>query len=237
MIIYLNQTLEQLLRTQGKIPKSDVDIEFEQPTGEWSATLSRPTLNMWCFDIRENVKLRNRDLNRRVQDGRTALTSKYPRRMDLAYMVTAWARKVEDEHQLLWRSLKVFRSNPRIPRAQCAGELRYQSFDVPLMTADMSDVPFNMTDLWSVLDNRMKLGFIAVATVELEIDDVVEGPLVLEGEFRVRQIVEAEAEEVPPPKGVRTTRRGGRVAPIEDGENITEPDVNIVHEAENPENE
>jgi hypothetical protein len=237
MITDVDQTFEQLLRLEGKIPKSDVDIEFDQPTGEWSATLSRPTLNLWCFDIRENVKLRNRDIDRRVQDGRTAITMRKPRRMDLAYMVTAWARKVEDEHQLLWRALKVFRTNPRIAREKCVGELRYQNFDIPLMSADMSDAPFNMTDLWSVLDNRMKLGFVAVATVELMTDDVIEGPLVLEGEFRVRQIVEAETEEVPKREGVRTTRRGSRIAPIQDGDNVTEPDVNIVHEAENPETE
>ena len=26
---------------------------------EWSARLSRPTLNCWAYDVRENIKLRN----------------------------------------------------------------------------------------------------------------------------------------------------------------------------------
>ncbi|MEO0564238.1 MAG: DUF4255 domain-containing protein [Chloroflexota bacterium] len=237
MITDLNQTLENLLRTEGKIPKSDVDIEFEQPTGEWSATLSRPTINLWCFDVRENVKLRRRELDHRRKDGRTALTMMMPRRMDLSLLVTAWARKVEDEHQLLWRTLKVFRTNPRIERSKCEGGLRYQNYDIQLVTADMSDVTINMTDLWSVLDNRMKLGFISVATVELELDTAIEAPLVLQGEFRVRQIVDATVEEEEDIRGVITTREGDYIATTEEGERYTTPDVRIVHQAEDLEDE
>ena len=49
----------------------------------------------------------------------------------------------------------------------------------------MSDNPMNLVDLWSVLDNQMKLGFTVIATIELDLDLTMEGPLVLEGEIRV----------------------------------------------------
>ena len=64
MLHDLDKTLDNLLREDGKIPKKDIDIEFDQPTGEWSAKLSRPTLNLWAFDIRENIKLRRADFER-----------------------------------------------------------------------------------------------------------------------------------------------------------------------------
>jgi hypothetical protein len=84
------------------------------------------------------------------------------------------------------------------------------------------------------LENQMKLGFVAVATVELEIDTDIETPLVLESEFRVRQVVDATVEEEAEPSGVVTQRGGDAVARTPDGSRNTDPDVLIVHRAEDP---
>jgi hypothetical protein len=61
----------------------------------------------------------------------------------------------------------------------------------------MTDNPINMVDLWSVLDNQMKLGFIVVATIELDTDISFEGPLVLEAEIRVGRKNEASSRRNP----------------------------------------
>lgn len=184
MLHDLDQTLENLIYTEGKLNKKEIDISFEQPTSEWSARLSRPTLNFWCFDLRENVKLRTMD-RQYTRNGTTAKTTFPPRRMDLSYLVTAWARKVEDEHQLLWRALAVLKRFTNLVPAECEGILRYQTRDIPLTVADMTDNPINLVDLWSVMDNQMRLGFITVATVELDTEIGFEGPLVLEAFIRV----------------------------------------------------
>jgi hypothetical protein len=116
-----------------------------------------------------------------------AHTSFPPRRINITYLVTAWARKVEDEHQLLWRALAALKATPKVAPEECEGFLRYQQHDIPLLVADMSDQPTNLVDLWGVLDNQMRVGFTLIATVELDTEIGFEAPLVLEAAFKVGQ--------------------------------------------------
>jgi hypothetical protein len=186
MLHDFDKTLENLLINEGKINKRDIDISFEQPTGEWSSQLRRPTLSCWCFDLRENLKLRS--MERRVTSNQNMGQVNFPaRRIDLTYLVTAWARKVEDEHQLLWRALGTLKRLHKLEPHECEGALRYQQNDIQLFVADMSKPHTNLIDLWSVLDNQMRLGFTLQATVELDTDIGFEAPLVLEASIRVGQ--------------------------------------------------
>jgi hypothetical protein len=184
MLQDLDKTLEKLIIQYGNLNSNEIEVSFEQPTREWSARLSRPTLNCFCFDLRENLKLRNMEMTT-SQNGARGRTSFPPRRMDLSYLVTAWARKVEDEHQLLWRALGVLKRFSALDPEQCEGALRYQNLSIPLLVADMSTMGINLVDLWSVLDNQMRVGFTVVATVELDTQAGFEGPLVLEAFVRI----------------------------------------------------
>lgn len=195
MLHDLDKTLENLLIKEGKLNKTEIDVVFDQPTSEWSARLSRPTLNLWCYDVRENIKLRNMEMQM-ARNGRGAITSLPPRRMDLTYLVTAWARKIEDEHQLLWRALATLKRFTVLEPDQCEGDLRYQEHDMPVMVADMSDNAVNLVDLWSVLDNQLRLGFILTVTVELDVTQTFESPLVFETIVRVGETLDPEGEEI-----------------------------------------
>lgn len=179
MIHDLDKTFENILREQGKVQRSAIDIEFEMPTSEWSARLNRPTINIWCFDVRENLKLRTMEKSNVSYNGMTAMRSIPPRRMDITYLVTAWANKPEDEHQLLWRALATLKAVRLLKPEDCEGELRFQNHDIRLLVADMSEPKANFTDLWSVVDNQMRLGFPVTATVELETDMGFSAPVVL----------------------------------------------------------
>jgi hypothetical protein len=68
MLHDFDKTLEKLLLQQGNL--SDIEISFEQPTREWSGRLNRPTLNCFCFDLRENLKLRNMEMQTTVNGNR-----------------------------------------------------------------------------------------------------------------------------------------------------------------------
>ncbi len=184
MLHDLNKTLEKILVQRGNLSPNQIDISFEQPNGQWSARLSRPTLNVWCFDLRENLKLRNPDMNT-TRNGQKGVRSIPPRRIDLAYLVTAWAGKIEDEQQLLWRALAALKPVTVISPKDCEGMMRYQSRDVPLLVADTSNTNINLVDLWGVLDNQMRLGFTLIATVELDLELSIEAPLVLEATIRL----------------------------------------------------
>ena len=193
MLADFDKTLENLLITEGNLNRGEIDIAFDPPTGEWSSRLSRPTLNCWCFDLRENIKLRIPDRTV-AKNGDMARIGVPIKRMDLTYLVTAWARKMEDEHQLLWRGLSALKRYTTLSPEQCEGALRYQEHDIPLMVADMSIVQTNLVDLWSVLENQMRLGFVVIATVELDVRYGFDVPLVLEGTIRVGEADEPEQQ-------------------------------------------
>jgi uncharacterized protein DUF4255 len=195
MLSDFDKTLENLLITEGNLNKSEIDIAFDAPTGEWTSRLSRPTLDCWCFDLRENIKLRipDRTVARNGDNARIGVPVK---RMDVTYLITAWARKVEDEHQLLWRALGALKRFPVLEPEQCEGLLRYQEHNIPLTIADMSVLQTNLVDLWSVLENQMRLGFVLIATIDLDTRVGFDVPLVLEATFRVDQVEEPEKRQL-----------------------------------------
>ncbi|MDP2327958.1 MAG: Pvc16 family protein, partial [Dehalococcoidia bacterium] len=54
MIHLLDATLEQYLRSE--VPLDDrVDIAYNAPDDEWSSRLTRPTVNLFVWDIRRNI--------------------------------------------------------------------------------------------------------------------------------------------------------------------------------------
>lgn len=186
MLDDLDKTLEAVLRKRGNIGE-DIEIAFEQPNREWASRLSRPTLNIFAFDMRENQKLRisEREVTRNGVSARITMPS---RRIDVAYLVTAWTRKIEDEHRLLWRALASAKRVTSLEPSSCEGALRYSNVDIPLLVAEISPtLSTNLVDLWSVLDNQLHLGFTIIATVEVDLAFEADVPLVLEGTVRTGQ--------------------------------------------------
>ena len=58
MIPDVDDVLRKLLIQEIEIKDNQVDILFDQPKREWSSRLSKPTINLFLFDLRENLKLR-----------------------------------------------------------------------------------------------------------------------------------------------------------------------------------
>ena len=48
-------TLRAVLMADVPIKKAEVEIAFDRPTRDWSSRLSKPTLNLFLFDVRERV--------------------------------------------------------------------------------------------------------------------------------------------------------------------------------------
>ena len=106
MIADLDKTLEQLLIAELPAPNGEIDIKFELPNREWAAKLSRPTINFFLYDVRENANLRLHQWERLNGNGRPQKSSdqkRSPFRLDCHYMLTAWATDALDEHRLLTR--------------------------------------------------------------------------------------------------------------------------------------
>jgi len=97
MIDSLDDGLRDLLVRDMPINENEVDIAFDQPTREWSSRLSRPTINCFMHDVRENNKLRTRQPYLDVTTaGAAANVSVNSIRLDVHYMITAWANDPAD---------------------------------------------------------------------------------------------------------------------------------------------
>ena len=58
MINDLDETIKQLLIKNVPLDPAEVDISFEMPGREWSASIAKPTVNLYLYSIQENRDLR-----------------------------------------------------------------------------------------------------------------------------------------------------------------------------------
>jgi hypothetical protein len=187
MIDDLDDALRDLLVRELPIRDNEVDIAFDQPRREWSARLSRPSLNLYLYDNREKLRLRREATQREVERRPSSvITERRPTRLDLYYLVTAWATAPEDEHRLLSRALMTFLRYPELPDDALPTSLRDQPNPIPLKVAqpDTLDKP---SDLWSVLDNQQRPGLVLVVTLAFSPYAPTEQPLTRTAEFGFRQ--------------------------------------------------
>ena len=184
MIDELDDGLRELLIRELPIKNNEVDIAFDQPKRDWSARLSRPTINLYLHDIRENVKLRREqrpyELERRPN---SVVQQRQPMRVDLHYLVTTWATAPEDEHRLLARTLMTLMRYPEFPGDLLPEGLQDQPIPIPLKVAQ-SETLDKPSDLWSVMDNQQRPGIVLVATLSFSAYPSVVKPLTRTAEFR-----------------------------------------------------
>src|SRR5260370_38939137 len=105
MLTDLNNTLKRLLVQRVPLDLDEVDVSFDCPKREWSAKVLKPTVNLYLFDVRENVEMRTWNYRTVNDSGGTTGRRRAPVYVDLSYFITTWAREVADEHVLLWRAL------------------------------------------------------------------------------------------------------------------------------------
>lgn len=198
MIEDLDKALRELLIRELPIKNGEIDISFDQPSHEWSARIGgRPTLNVFLYDARENKKLRQtRPVWETVSnpDG-TVTQRRRPVRMDLHYMITAWATEAEDEHRLLAGTLMALFRQPHLPEDLLPESLRDQPVPIPLEVAQ-SDELQNPADVWNVLDNEIRTAIAFTVTLALNPYQPVTGPLVRTRELRFGQSGEPSTQRL-----------------------------------------
>jgi hypothetical protein len=178
MITDLDETIKQLLIQKGALEPAEVDISFETPKREWSASISKPTVNLYLYDIRENHELRGMEWSVQKDKNGVATRKKNPSRIDLSYLITVWTNDVEDEHRLLWHMLLTLFRYPELPDELLAGQLAGHFYPIQATIAQ-PDGPFNKpADFWTALDNELKPSINYVVTIPLDTDMAFTAPLV-----------------------------------------------------------
>jgi hypothetical protein len=187
MISSLDETIRHLLLEAGELDSTEVDISFEIPNREWSGGISKPTLNCYLFDIRENRELRQggMQVDRAALNGQAG-RRRAPMRVDLSYLVTAWTRAVEDEHRLLWHVLATLMRFSTLPTRFLQGELAEQVLPIPTKVIQPDGVLKSPGEFWTALENQIKPSLTFLVTLAINHDCLPAGPPVLTTSLRFR---------------------------------------------------
>jgi hypothetical protein len=186
MLNDVNIALQTLLRDRGLIDPRDVEIRFDVPSEEWAGSLTRPTINLFLFELHENTEKRDGAPQTSINGGR-AERRMPPRRIDLQYMVSVLTADVEDEHQLLWRVMATLMKYQQFPPEVLPESLRTIA---PPMVARIAakDESRNLLDIWSALGTEPRPAICYVVTAPMDLSTAIEAPLVLTRTARYRRI-------------------------------------------------
>ena len=212
MLEDLDETIRQLLIAEMPVKNGEIEISFDQPKREWSARLSRPTLNLFLYDVRENNILRQHQweqLPANASDPRAHL-KRLPFRVDCTYMLTSWATVPEDEHRLLTRGLLALFRFPILPEDRLVGSLRNPPFDIQARLAS-HDRLTNPGEVWSALDNEMRPAVTYVVTLALDPWKEITSPVVLTRTLRTGQAQVPRTRQLAEDSSAEMGLIGGRI--------------------------
>jgi len=185
MLNLLDESMERFLRAVVPLPPREVDIAFEAPDGDWAASVSRPTVNLYLWDVRPSTVERDLGMLETIDaNGRRQRRGALPR-VECRFLVTAWTSDVGDEHSLLGRVLLALMLNPVIATEHLTGSLASVE---PRPTIELrTGTAAENSDFWSALGGQLKPGLDVAVTITLDAATVREvGPPVRELQLQQR---------------------------------------------------
>ena len=232
MISQIDEALRSLVRSEV-LGGTDVDVVLDAPTKDWAARRNAPTVDVYLYDIREDLRRRERGwVDVRGEGGNVIGRRPSPRHFKMSYLVTAWTQRPEDEHRLLSSLLQCFMKYDALPRELVVGPLADTGMTVPLSVGLPPPEDRGFADVWSALGGELKpsldvvviapldigVGFPAGPPVEegmvVDLSDLVDGGR--DGHRQQRSLAavptapaEAEQTSAPAPAPRRRGRRSG----------------------------
>jgi len=213
MIRDLSESLRALLddpALAGQFPElAAAQILFEPPTEQFKP--SQTTLDLFLYDVRENMELRSSEPVVTRQNG-GALLRPAPLRVACTYLVTAWpvggAELALQEHRLLGQALQLLSGHPTIPEAYLRGRLRGQ--EPPLVAAKPDGVK-DPAEFWTALGNKLRPSVSVKVTIAMESFAPAEAKVVTSSQVRVGLRAPAGDERLIAATSGESFRIAGRV--------------------------
>ena len=181
MIHEVDDALRTLIRRDA-LEGSDVEVVFDAPTKEWAGRRNTPTVDVYLFDIREDMKRRQVGvIDKRDPDGTVATRRPAPRFFQLSYLITAWTQRPEDEHRLLSSVLACFLRYDILPDDVLTGSLAELGLPVQVHPALPLGGERQISDVWAAMGGELKpsLDILAIAPMD-SARPITVGPPVLE---------------------------------------------------------
>src|SRR5438094_4245659 len=168
------QDVDESLRARVKrdaLNGSKADVAFDAPNKEGSSRRNTPTVDLYLYDIREDLDQREvmwEDIRGDSRDSRLITERRPPpRRFKLSYLVTAWTQRPEDEHRLLSALLSAFIRNPMIKAEDLEGALAEPDLPVYLDVGQPPSQDRSLADVWSALGGELKPSLDVVVTAPI----------------------------------------------------------------------
>ena len=143
-----------------------VEIAFDAPATDWSAKLTNPTVNLFLYDLRENVadaEVSTRD----VRINGAVMSAPPPMRLEVTYSVTAWTKAVQDEHRLLSQVLAILFSHVSLPADLLEGRLASAGTFRSIET-EVGRPKEEKADFWTSIGGRYKASIDYAVKLEVE---------------------------------------------------------------------
>ena len=200
MIQDVDESLRALVKRDA-LNGSKADVAFDAPNKDWSSRRNTPTVDLYLYDIREDVEQREimwQDV--RGPDGMIVERRPPPRRFKLSYLVTAWTQRPEDEHRLLSGLLACFLRNQTMPDDVLSGSLTEASQPITLSIALPPPQDRSISDVWSALGGELKpsLDLVVNAPIEVRLAQPAGPPVLEEPKFTIAR-PDAESETAASP--------------------------------------
>lgn len=197
MIRDLSESLKAIL-DDPKLPEplNSAEIVFDRPDDKFNP--QKNTVNLFLYDIRENVELRSNEPRIERKD-RQAIIYPPPVRITCSYLITAWPFSVTDlpleEHRLLSQILSVLSKYPTIPDKFLQGSLKGQKPPLPMITAQTEGFK-NPAEFWTAIGNKMRPSLTVAVIISLEICPPENAPIVITEEIRLGQRILSGEEKI-----------------------------------------
>ena len=174
MIHDVDETLRAIVR-RDVINGSDIEVLFDAPTKDWASRRNTPTIDIYLYDIREDMRRRHAgEVFVRNEQGRKTSSSAPPRTFKLSYLVTAWTQRPEDEHRLLSSMLACFLRNDRIPADWLVGQLQENGWPLDVTIGLPPPEDRALSDVWSALGGELKPSLDLVITTPIDTERFIE---------------------------------------------------------------
>jgi len=155
----VDESLERFIRARLALTDDLGDVTFEAPTSNWSAQLSRITVNLFLYDVGLSNQPSRSAIRRAGENGAGQQRAPQPM-VRLGYLISAWAGSPRDEHQLLGDLVSLFAASVSVPVEHMVGNL--SSTIQVRMVADELNRP---RDVFAGSGGQLKAAFALEATV------------------------------------------------------------------------